>query len=188
MADSLSDPKLEDEMKKMKEVLESLKRAQTIFMNTFTNMKPKERAVIVREINSDHTTISNFIIGARKYDLRSTALKFGLENIRQKYQLLSSQWRRTEKMLESASGGGMRPEVSVHGVSAVPINPTGKAVEKYVESLKTLGHDATAEMVNEFRNRLDAAYKTAKEKSGGRDLDIQIIQDGGKIKVRMEPK
>jgi hypothetical protein len=195
MADSLSDPKLEGEMKKMKEVLESLKRTQTIFMNTFSKMKPKERAVIVREIHSHHTTIGNFINSARKYDLRAPALKFGLENIKQKYQLLSNQWRRTEKLLESASGGGGRSEISVAtgNLTGVALdtpghNPTGQAVEKYVESLKTLGHDATTEMVDEFRNRLDAAYKTAKEKSGGRDLDIQVIQDGGKIKVRMEPK
>jgi hypothetical protein len=197
MADSLSDPKLEGEMKKMKEALESLKRTQTIFMNTFSKMKPKERAVIVREINSHHTIISNFINGARKHDLRAPALKFGLENIKQKYQLLTNQWRRTEKLLESASGGASRSEISVatgnltgvaRDIDAPGFNPTGKAVEKYVESLKTLGHDATTEMVDEFRNRLDAAYKTAKEKSGGRDLDIQIIQDGGKIKVRMEPK
>lgn len=196
MADSLSDPKLENEMKKIKEILESLKRSQTIFMNTFSKMKPKERAVHVREINSNHTTISNFINGARKYDLRAPSLKFGLENIKQKYQLLSNQWRRTEKMLESAPSGGVsRPEISVVtgdltgvGRDMPNLSPTGQAVEKYVESLKTLGHDATPEMVDEFRNRLDSAYKTAKEKSGGRDLDIHIIQDGGKIKVRMEPK
>lgn len=194
MADSLSNPKLESEMKKIKEVLESLKRTQTIFMNTFSKMKPKERATIVREIHSNQTIISNFINSARKYDLRAPALKFGLENIKQKYQILSGQWRRTEKLLESASGGGSRSEISVatetmtEGVHSPSFNPTGQAVEKYVESLKTLGHNATTEMVDEFRNRLDAAYKTAKEKSGGRDLNIQIVQEGGKIKVRMEPK
>jgi hypothetical protein len=167
MVDSLIDPKLEGEM------------------NTFLKMKPKERAEGVREIGASHTVISNFINSARKFDLRAPALKFGLENIKQKYQLLSNQWRRTQKLVESAGVGVSRPEISVPNR---PASPTGHAVEKYVESLKNLGHEATSEMVDEFKNRLDAAYKTAKEKSGGRDLDIHIIQDGGKIKVRMEPK
>lgn len=193
MVDSLSDPRLEGEMKSIKNLLESLKRDQTIFMNTFSKMKPSERVVAVKNINLNHTKITLFIENAKKYDLRATALKFGLENIRQKHQLLAAQWRRIEKQMESGAVGGpaLKPPVTSPAPPSSSKNATSatsSAVEQYVQSLSKLGHKATPEMIGDFKTRIEAAYKVAKEKSGGREITIQVVQDSGKIKVRMEPK
>jgi hypothetical protein len=176
VVDSLVNPEVEAMMKKIKIVIVDVQKIQTIFTNTFQTLKPRERALTVKEIN-------DFILGARKYDLRAPALKFGLENIKQKYQMLMTLWRRTERLLEEAgSGGGKSKSESSSG------SPTTQAVADYANALRTMGHTPTDSMITEFKDRLDSAYKSALEKSGAKDLHVSIVQIDGKIKVRMEPK
>jgi hypothetical protein len=169
VVDSLVNPEVEAMMKKIKIVIVDVQKIQTIFTNTFQTLKPRERALTVKKIKSQHKEINDFILGARKYDLRAPALKFGLENIKQKYQMLMTLWRRTERLLEEAgSGGGKSKSESSSG------SPTTQAVAD--------------SMITEFKDRLDSAYKSALEKSGAKDLHVSIVQIDGKIKVRMEPK
>jgi hypothetical protein len=178
VVDSLVNPEVEAQMKKIKALIAEIQTTQTIFTNTFQTLKPRERARTVQQITMTHKTISDFIQGAQKYDLRAPALKFGLENIKQKYQMLMTLWRRTERLLEEAVGAGR----------AKTEEPTSKAISDYADILRSAGHSPTEAMLKEFKNRLDSAYKTAKEKSGASELKVKITQEGGKIKVRMEPK
>jgi hypothetical protein len=192
MVDSLANPKIEAEMSKVKEAIESVKKAQGVFTNTFPTMKPRQRAEMIRLIMGQHRMISDFIVAARKYDLRAPALKFGLENIKQKYQMLMTLWRRTEKMMDkggpgSGGGGSISSTEKMEGLEPIG-SPTRQAVEDYANALQTMGHTPTKEMINEFRDRLDSAYQKAKDKSGGRDLAVRVVNEGGKIKVKMEPK
>jgi hypothetical protein len=183
VVDSLVNPEVEAMMKKIKIVIVDVQKIQTIFTNTFQTLKPRERALTVKKIKSQHKEINDFILGARKYDLRAPALKFGLENIKQKYQMLMTLWRRTERLLEEAgSGGGKSKSESSSG------SPTTQAVADYANALRTMGHTPTDSMITEFKDRLDSAYKSALEKSGAKDLHVSIVQIDGKIKVRMEPK
>ena len=188
----VSDNAIDSEIPKMKAFLENLKMRQTIFSNTFHMMPPKERARNLSQIQGDHKTLIVFLDGAKKLEIVNSGTKFGLENIKQSFQTLMTLWRRTEKSLETFVGKAAKKEGQQDASEAhqnhIGQSESGQAVEKYVTALKNMGHAPSDDMVKEFKARLDDAYNKAKEKSGGKDLSIQIIQEGSKIKVRMEPK
>jgi hypothetical protein len=184
MVDSLIDPKLEEDLKKTKNITLETLQVEKIFLHTFATMRPKERAQTIQKIQTAHKKIEDFLASAKKYDLRAPALKFGMENIRQNFQLVMSLWRRISSLIDTTAGAGAAPKQAPHGAQS----ETNAAVQKYSEALKSLGRNATSKDLADFKSKIEQAYEKAKEKAGGRDLNVHIALDGDKIKVKMEPK
>ena len=178
----ISDNAFDSELQKMKGFLETIKRNQTIFANNFHTLPAKERARTLTQIQTDHKVIVAFLEKAKKVEIANSRTKFGLENIKNTFQTLLGQWRKIEKTLETFVTGSAPKEVRRQDPE------TRQAVEGYIAALKNMGQNPNNDMINEFKVRLQDAYTKAKEKSGGKDLAIHVVQDGSKIKVRMEPK
>jgi hypothetical protein len=177
-----TDNVLDQELVQMKSLLERLKQSQKVFSVTFQNLPPKERAKQIKQIQSDHRAMTSWLEKAKKTETVNSGTRFGVENLRQSFQAQLTLWRKTEKTLENFSAGsGPKTAGQNH-------DETSRAVDAYVTTLRNVGHVPTPEMVNEFKTRLEAAYEKAKSQSGGRELSINIVQEGSKIKVKLEPK
>jgi hypothetical protein len=178
-----SDNEVDRELAQMRLLAENLKRDQMIFSNNFASLPPKERALTIQRIQSGHKTLSTFLDKAKKSEVYNAGTRFALENIKQSLQTLSATWRKIEKNLDNVGGAKGGPVEK----SSKP-DSMDSAVDSYAQALEGMGHQVSQEQLKEFRDRLSSAYQTAKEKAG-RDLDIKVVvQEGGKIKVRMEPK
>ncbi|MDZ4677313.1 MAG: hypothetical protein SGI74_07350 [Oligoflexia bacterium] len=177
----VSDNEIDRDIGKMKTFAAVLKKTLTIFSNNFKTLPPKERAQTIRHIQADQKTLLAFIEKSKTFEIHNAGTKFGLENLKQSLQTILTVWKKIEKNLENyGTAGGT--------VTSKNIDEADIAIESYAAVLKGLGHQATKEHLHEFKEKLSAAYKTAQEKSGGKELSIKIVQVDGKIKVRMEPK
>jgi hypothetical protein len=188
MAKELPKETLEEEMGKVKRILEQLKRTQKAFTASFMSMKPRERALAARQILADHNIVANFIAKASRSNIGTTAFRFSVENIKLSYQSLTTLWRKTEKLLDAMSSSTGVP--NAFGVPRVgdAERQTKRVMDDYVSKLKNAGKDVGPEMLQTFKTQLESSYEKAKEKFKGNDFSVQVIEQDGKIKVRFEPK
>jgi hypothetical protein len=186
-----TEARIDLEMMKIKDVLERLRKQQAAFGNCFRTLRIHDRAKMLRKIQNDQKTISIFLSKANGAEIRSTGIKFALENVRASFSTLQSFWRKIEKELDTFSAGGTASGTSPGKNLDTAANLAGEtdlAIGKYSETLRAMGQKPTDEHLTEFKLRLDDAYKKAQEKSGTKDLAIEIVREGEKIKVRMKPK
>ena len=99
MAKIISDNEIDHELVQIKTLVESLKKTQTIFTNTYKTLPPKERAKILREVHSGHQKISAFLLKAKKLPMTNSGTKFAIENLNQTFQLMMVLWKKTEAQL-----------------------------------------------------------------------------------------
>jgi hypothetical protein len=194
MADE-TEARIDLELVKIKDVLERLRKQQAAFGNCFRTLPPHDRAKMLRRIQNDQKTVYAFLSKTHGNEIKNTGTKFAIENTRASFSTLQSFWRKIEKELDTFSmgGGDTKNTGTSSGTGSIAAldaasGETDAAIDKYSDALRAMGQNPTQEHLAEFKTRLSEAYKTAQQKSGTKDLAIEVVREGEKIKVRMKPK
>ncbi len=182
----ISDSSMEIEIIKMKKIMSRLRQAMTSFSGGIKNMPSPERARVIQKIQTDQNILAAFIETTKNLDVVNSGVNYALENLQSTFISLMAQWKKLQKQLDSYTGPQSYASESSGPHNRSNLSKTEAATRSYMTALKDLGHSPTKEQAEEFKIRLDVAYKKAQEKSGGKDLEIEVIQEDGKIKVRMK--
>lgn len=188
----ISDNTLDAEITKMRALCEGLRVKQTVFSNTFRNLHPKERAKLVKEIQADHKILQTFITKAKATQTTNSGTKFAVETLKQSFQTTMTVWRKIEKSLEDFTSGntfsGTKPRIDMPPPTPASGDLVSSAVDLYKQTLQNLGHNISDEHLGEFKDKFIKSYEKAKEKAGDKELSVKIVEESGKIKIRVEPK
>lgn len=173
-------------MAKMKDFVQRLKQLQTKFNASFQNLPVKERGRLIREITDGQKTLQDFLQRTKVREMVNAGSKFSYENLKNSYQSLTTQWRRTEKLLEEFVGGAAA--AASQGGKNTSQSPTQKALDSYQEILHSKGMNPSQDQLNNFQDQVNEAYLKAQDRYGSSDLDVKVEQVEGKVKVKIAPK
>jgi hypothetical protein len=96
MGEAKSDNPLDGEIKRMKSSLGQLEQKVNRFMNTFTGLPAKERALLLNEIQVSFRQIGVFIDSFPLATQFNAGTRFSFDNLKQSFGTLVGRWRKFE--------------------------------------------------------------------------------------------
>jgi len=188
-----TDSEVDRELAGMKSKLEELKRSHMTLANTFQAMPPKEKARLILFIENTLKEITGFLGRMKTKEIYNSGTKFSIENLKQNLNSFTALWKKTLKTLEQ---GGAAPASRAAGTNlsqdAQPRSlsnpdPIQNATQAYNQILSKHGRALNDQQRQEFENKIKGAYVQAQSQYGGKKINIEIIEEAGKVKVKMKP-